>query len=92
MGIALAMADVAVVTDEERLEALALAGNGIYRRADYRDDDTEDLLAAASVSNLPAEAGDERTRIWNERFYLPVLLLAAFLLPQFRGRPARRRK
>jgi Ca-activated chloride channel family protein len=78
--------------DEERLEALALAGNGIYRRADYRDDDTEDLLAAASVSNLPAEAGDERTRIWNERFYLPVLLLAAFLLPQFRGRPARRRK
>ena len=76
--------------DEERLERLAAAGDGVYERADYRDDDTEELLDAASVANLPPEAGEERTRIWNERFYLPVLLLAAFLLPQFRGRPGRR--
>jgi Ca-activated chloride channel family protein len=76
--------------DEERLERLATAGDGVYERADYRDDDTEELLEAASVANLPPEAGEERTRIWNERFYLPVLLLAAFLLPQFRGRPGRR--
>jgi Ca-activated chloride channel family protein len=76
--------------DEERLERLAAAGDGVYERADYRDDDTEELLEAASVANLPPEAGEERTRIWNERFYLPVLLLAAFLLPQFRGRPGRR--
>jgi Ca-activated chloride channel family protein len=78
--------------EEGRLERLAAAGGGIYERADYRDDDTEELLEAASIANLPAEAGDERTRIWNERFYLPVLLLAAFLLPQFRGRPGRRAK
>ena len=76
--------------DEARLERLAKVGGGIYERARYRDDDTEELLEAASVASLPAEAGDERTRIWNERFYLPVLLLAAVLLPQFRGRPARR--
>jgi Ca-activated chloride channel family protein len=76
--------------DETRLQRLAEVGGGIYERARYRDDDTEELLEAASVASIPAEAGDERTRIWNERFYLPVLLLAAVLLPQFRGRPARR--
>jgi len=75
--------------DEERLQRLAETGGGIYRRADYRDDDTDDLLEAATVSNLPAEAGDERTRIWNERFYLPLLLLLGLLLPQFRGRARR---
>jgi len=78
--------------DEEGLERLTRAGGGIYQRADYRDDDTEELLAAATVSSLPVKAGEERTRIWNERFYLPLLLIAALLLPQFRGRPTRRPK
>ena len=68
----------------DQLEALAAAGGGIFRVADYRDEDTEAVLAATALSKLPAEAGRERTRIWNERFYLPVLLLAVLLLPQFR--------
>lgn len=68
------------------LAGLAETGQGIYRVADYRDSDTRDILKAAAVSRLPAKAGDERTRIWNERFYLPVLLIMALLLPQFRGR------
>jgi len=77
--------------NEKLLEEIAQAGGGIYRTADYRDSDTADILEAAAVANLPPESGDERTRIWNERYYLPVLLLAAFLVPQFRGRAARRR-
>lgn len=77
--------------NEGLLEELARAGQGLYREADYRDGDTADILKAAAISRLPPEAGDERTRIWNERFYIPVLLLAAFLLPQFRGRAAARR-
>ncbi len=72
--------------DEPLLRSLAEAGRGIYRRADYRDDDTRAVLEAAAISRIPAEAGNERTRIWNDRFYLPVLLLAALLLPQFRTR------
>jgi Ca-activated chloride channel homolog len=72
------------------LEGLAEAGQGIYRVADYRDDDSRDILRAAAVSKLPATAGDERTRIWNERFYLPVLAIMALLLPQFRGQARRR--
>jgi Ca-activated chloride channel family protein len=76
--------------NEDLLEELARSGGGIYQRADFRDDDTEEILEVASISSLPPESGDERTRIWNERFYLPVLLLAALLTPQFRGRRARR--
>ena len=78
--------------DEAGLEGLAEIGGGIYHLADFQDDDTEDLLEAATVSTLPPDAGSERTRIWNERFYLPVLLLAALLMPQFRGRRRRREK
>ncbi len=74
---------------EELLQRLADAGEGLYQRASYRDSDTEALLAAAAVSNLPAKPGEERTRIWNERFYLPLFLLALLLLPDFR---AHRRK
>lgn len=73
--------------DQDQLRTLAEAGGGIYRLADYRDDDTQAILDAAATSRMPARAGDERTRIWNERFYLPVLLLAALLLPRFKGRP-----
>lgn len=78
--------------NEELLEELAGAGQGSYQRADFRDDDTSEILAAAAVTRLPPEAGDERTRIWNERYYLPVLALAALLVPNFRGRSAGRRK
>lgn len=79
--------------NERLLESLAQAGGGLYRRADYRDSDTDAILEAATLSHLPPEASDARTRIWNERFWLPVLLLAVLLLPQFRGlarRSARR--
>jgi Ca-activated chloride channel family protein len=83
---------VSSALNEELLEALADAGQGSYQRADFRDDDTEEILKAAVVTRLPPQAGEERTRIWNERYYLPVLALAALLMPIFRGRSPRRRK
>ena len=73
--------------NEPLLEQLAEAGQGIYRRADFRDSDTTAILKAAEVKRLPPEAGDERTRLWNERYWIPVFLVAVLLLPQFRGRP-----
>jgi Ca-activated chloride channel family protein len=78
--------------NEKLLEELAQAGNGIYERADYRDGDSRAVLKAAAISRLPPEAGDERTRVWNDRFYLPVLAMAALLVPRFRGRARGRRK
>lgn len=77
---------------EQQLEALAEAGGGLYRQADYRQDDTGELLAAAAVAKLPPEASDERTRVWHERYTLPVLLVMALLLPRFRGRGWWRRR
>ena len=67
------------------LEGLAATGQGIYREADYRDGDTRDILKAAATSKLPPQASDERTRVWHERFYLPLLVLMALLIPSFRG-------
>jgi Ca-activated chloride channel homolog len=76
--------------NEPLLRSLAEAGGGVYRLADYRDADTRAVLKAAEVMRLPPEAGDERTRLWNERYWIPVLAVVGLLLPQFRGRPRRR--
>jgi len=76
----------------ELLEGLATAGQGIYREADYRDGDTRDILKAAATSKLPPQASDERTRVWHERFYLPLLVLMAMLVPSFRGQGRRTRQ
>lgn len=73
------------VLNETLLETLADAGQGIYTVADYRDKDTDTILDAAAVTSLPPTAGDKRTRLWHERFYLLVLLVALILLPRFRG-------
>lgn len=81
---------VVSVLNEPLLKSLAEAGGGVYRLADYRDGDTKAILKAAEVMRLPPEAGDERTRLWNERYWIPVLLVVGLLLPQFRGRPRRR--
>ena len=75
--------------NESLLESLAQAGGGIYQRADFRDGDTRAVLKAATQLRVPPTAGDQRTRLWNERFWIPVLLVAALLVPQFRGRARR---
>ncbi|MGE5154039.1 MAG: vWA domain-containing protein [Bdellovibrio bacteriovorus] len=83
-------APVVSTLNESLLQSMAEAGGGVYRLADYRDGDTKAILKAAEVMRLPPEAGDERTRLWNERYWIPVLAVVGLLLPQFRGRPRRR--
>ena len=70
--------------NEPELKALATAGGGIYETADYRDSDTRDILAQVKAAALPKSDKDERTRVWNERFYLLAGLAMLLLLPQFR--------
>ncbi len=70
--------------NEALLKELAAAGGGIYRTADFRDADTAAILAASVQDRTPPEEVDEKTRVWHERFYLPVLAVAALLLPAFR--------
>lgn len=71
---------------ENRLQALAAAGGGVYRRADFRRSDTDDLVAAItahSARRLETEGGH---RIWHERYYLPVgLMLGIWLYAYLRS-------
>ncbi len=70
--------------EDGKLRAIADAGNGLYVTAVYTDDDTKALLARidAGPENL---TGKNRTvRIWDERFYIPALLMALVILPWFR--------
>lgn len=71
--------------DAAQLQALATAGGGLFRLADYRDADTRAILEVAAQSRLPATISDDRTRVWHERFYIPVALLLLLLLPRFRN-------
>jgi Ca-activated chloride channel family protein len=77
--------------NSDQLATLAEFGGGIYRVADFRDNDTDAVLRAAAVSQMPPQSRDERTRVWNERYWIPVLLVMLLLLPQFRALGWRRR-
>lgn len=76
---------IASALNEPLLKSLAELGGGVYRLADFRDADTDAILSAAAVSRQPPQDRDERTRVWNERFWIPVLALMLLLLAQFRA-------
>ncbi len=70
--------------NEALLKELAQLGQGLYVKADYRDEDTLQILKRAATTPAAPTETNEKTRVWNERFYwmlFPVLLL---LLPAFR--------
>ena len=70
--------------NEPLLKLMATAGGGIYQRADYRQQDTDRILGEVKAHALPRGEADERTRVWNERFYWLVGLTLLLLLPLFR--------
>jgi Ca-activated chloride channel family protein len=70
--------------NEAQLQSLAKAGNGLYQRADYRERDTAKILDEVKAQALPAADQDERTRVWDERFYWLAGLALVLLLPLFR--------
>jgi Ca-activated chloride channel family protein len=67
-----------------RLQTLAAAGHGIYVEANYTDSDTRAILGRMGVASFRARASGQSVRNWNERFYVPALILALLLLPLFR--------
>jgi len=70
--------------NEPLLESLAKAGGGIYQRADYRQRDTDRILDEVKAQALPGSDTNERTRVWNERFYWFAGIALLLLLPLFR--------
>lgn len=89
-GGALHQADGTTVVarlDEDGLKKLAAAGNGIYQRADYRDDDTKAILDAINKLSHAEVVANQKTRIWNERYFVVVALAMLLMLPLYRRFP-----
>ncbi len=70
--------------NEPLLKMMAEAGGGIYQRADYRQRDTDRILDEVKAQALPGGDAEERTRVWNERFYWLAGVALLLLLPLFR--------
>ncbi|MCU7873896.1 MAG: VWA domain-containing protein [Candidatus Thiodiazotropha sp. (ex Lucinoma borealis)] len=72
--------------NESMLRQLAQAGGGLYQHADFRDQDSRNILKLASGDVGKPTRTQEKTRVWNERFYWLLLPLLLLLLPGFRVR------
>jgi Ca-activated chloride channel family protein len=75
--------------NEPLLQQLAEAGGGYYQRADFRDQDSRNILKLASSDVGRAAATEEKTRVWNEQFHWLVFPLLLFLLSRFRVKRVR---
>ena len=67
-----------------RLQSLAAAGHGLYVEANYTNDDTRAILGRIAAARTKALTTPKTVRLWEERFYIPALILALLLLPLFR--------
>ena len=70
--------------DEASLKKIAEKGNGIYVNADFNDADTHAILAIVKRHSPAAKEAEEKTRVWNDRFYGLVALVMIVLLPGYR--------
>lgn len=75
--------------NEPLLQQLASAGGGRYLQADFRDQDSRSILKLASGGPGTPTPTQQKTRVWNERFYWLLLPLLLLLLPHFRPRHSR---
>ncbi|MEW8586502.1 MAG: VWA domain-containing protein [Candidatus Thiodiazotropha sp.] len=72
--------------NEGLLQQLAQAGGGYYQRADFRDRDSLNILQLASGEIGRPTPTQEKTRVWNERFYWLLLPMLLLILSRFRAR------
>jgi len=71
--------------NEAALQQLSSIGKGIYRRADYRSEDTQAILQEVKRSlHDPSEEEKKSQRLWHERFYLLIAVMMVLILPWFR--------
>ncbi len=77
--------------DDQELKRLAELGGGLYQRADYHNKDVRAVLEEILEEADRVQVEGQPTRVWNERFYLPLLPVALLVLYLFgpRSRYAR---
>lgn len=66
--------------NESNLANLSRLGGGQYIRADFRDDDTQQLMRVLDTLTSSGERQKQTTRLWEERFYICVIPMAFILL------------
>jgi Ca-activated chloride channel family protein len=62
------------------LERLARWGDGRYRLAEFHDRDVQAVLDAVLADADKVQVEGQPTRIWNERFYLPLIPAVLLIL------------
>ena len=70
------------VLDAEGLLQLAESGGGVFRVADYLEDDTDEILDVILSRASARQDENVRTLVWNEYFHwmlLPAMLILIFL-------------
>jgi len=67
-----------------RLQQLATAGHGLYVEANYSDSDTRAILDRIDAAKGSAQLTSTSVQLWEDRFYIPLLILLVLLLPLFR--------
>jgi len=70
--------------NEANLQQLATVGKGIYQHASYRQEDTQTILAKVKQSISDVNQDKTTQKLWHERFYLLVGIMAILILPWFR--------
>jgi Ca-activated chloride channel homolog len=71
--------------NESLLKSIAKAGGGQYQIADFRDQESRNILELASGDIGTPTRTQEKTRVWSEQFYWLLLPLLMLLLPRFRA-------
>ncbi len=77
-------AEVISRLDEAGLKRIAEKGNGIYVTADFNDKDTRAILDVVNKYSPAAQVTEQKTRVWNDRFYWLVLVAMMLILPRYR--------
>ena len=67
-----------------RLQQLAVAGHGLYVEANYSDSDTRAILDRIDAAKGNAQITPMSVRLWEDRFYIPLLVLLVLVLPLFK--------
>lgn len=70
--------------DEMALKRIADKGNGVYATADFSDKDTRAILNVVNRFSPAAQVTEQKTRVWNERYYWLVLIVMLAILPRYR--------
>jgi Ca-activated chloride channel family protein len=70
--------------ETDQLEAVSKSGNGFYVEANYLDSDSKSILNQVTKTTEGQDKSSQKTRYWEERFYMLVIVILLPVLLWFR--------